>query len=80
VPFNILEFYRASHTYVGVDTLRCRQARPGGAQGSRLPVLPAGIFKPFPIKPDAIYPLQDAKRAFVAVAGSSRHRVILRPA
>ena len=39
----------------------------------------SGHLKPFSIVPAAIYPLEDAKRAFVAVAGSSRDRVILRP-
>jgi len=32
-------------------------------------------LKPFPIKANAIYPLEQAKAAFVAVAGSSRDRV-----
>jgi NADPH2:quinone reductase len=39
----------------------------------------SGHLKPFSIEPSAIYPLEDAKRAFLAVAGSSRDRVILRP-
>ena len=36
-------------------------------------------LKPFPIKPRAVYPLEQAKDAYVAVAGSSRDRVILQP-
>jgi NADPH2:quinone reductase len=44
------------------------------------PGFASGHLKPFPIQPNAIYPLQDAKRALLAVAGSSRDRVILRPA
>ena len=79
VPFNILEFYRGQHTYVGVDTL----ALSSSATGAVLRELGAGFadghLKPFPIKSAAIYPLEDAKRAFLAVAGSSRERVILRP-
>ena len=43
------------------------------------PGFASGHLKPFPIKPSAIYPLEQAKAAFVAVAGSSRDRVILRP-
>jgi hypothetical protein len=39
----------------------------------------SGHLKPFPIKSSAIYPLEEAKSAFLAVAGSSRDRVILRP-
>ena len=41
--------------------------------------LVSGHLKPFPIKPNAIYPLEEARSAFIAVAGSSRDRVILRP-
>jgi hypothetical protein len=44
------------------------------------PGFASGHLKPFPINPSAIYPLDKAKAAFVAVAGSSRDRVILRPA
>jgi NADPH2:quinone reductase len=40
----------------------------------------SGHLKPFPIRPNAIHPLEDAKAAYLAVAGSSRDRVILRPA
>jgi hypothetical protein len=43
------------------------------------PGFAGGHLKPFPINPTAIYPLEDAKRAFIAVAGSSRDRVILKP-
>jgi NADPH:quinone reductase len=43
------------------------------------PGFASGHLKPFPINPKAIYSLEDAKHAFVAVAGSSRDRVILRP-
>jgi len=36
-------------------------------------------LKPFPIKASAVYPLERAKEAYAAVAGSSRDRVILKP-
>jgi hypothetical protein len=44
------------------------------------PGFAGGHLKPFSIKPSAIYSLEQAKAAFTAVAGSSRDRVILRPA
>jgi len=44
------------------------------------PGFASGHLRPFPIKPTAVYPLEQAKAAFIAVAGSSRDRVILRPA
>src|SRR3984893_8137039 len=79
VQFNILEFYRGQHTYVGIDTLALSSTATGAVLKELGPGFASGHLKPFPIKPGAIYPLEDAKSAFLAVAGSSRDRVILRP-
>jgi NADPH:quinone reductase len=79
VQFNILEFYRGQHTYVGIDTLAFSSVATGEVLREPAPGFASGHLKPFPIKPSAIYPLEQAKAAFVAVAGSSRDRVILRP-
>jgi len=80
VPFNILEFYRGQHTYVGVDTLGLSSVATGAVLREIGSGFASGHLKPFPILPRAIYPLEQAKAAFLAVAGSSRDRVILRPA
>jgi NADPH:quinone reductase-like Zn-dependent oxidoreductase len=79
VQFNILEFYRGQHTYVGIDTLGLSSTATGAVLRELGPGFASGHLKPFPIKPAAIYPLERAKEAYVAVAGSSRDRVILRP-
>ncbi len=79
VQFNILEFYRGQHTYVGIDTLALSSVATGEVLRELVPGFAGGHLKPFPIKRGAIYPLEQAKAAFVAVAGSSRDRVILRP-
>ncbi|WP_245321217.1 zinc-binding alcohol dehydrogenase family protein [Bradyrhizobium sp. NAS96.2] len=79
VQFNILEFYRGQHTYVGIDTLAFSSVATGEVLRELAPGFASGHLKPFPIKQSAIYPLEQAKAAFVAVAGSSRDRVILRP-
>jgi NADPH2:quinone reductase len=79
VQFNILEFYRGQHTYIGVDTLGLSSIASGAVLRELAPGFVSEHLKPFPIKPAAIYPLEDAKAAFLAVAGSSRDRVILRP-
>jgi NADPH:quinone reductase len=80
VQFDILAFYRGQHTYIGIDTLGLSSTATGAVLGELAPGFASGYLKPFPIKPAAIYPLQDAKAAFLAVAGSSRDRIILRPA
>jgi NADPH:quinone reductase-like Zn-dependent oxidoreductase len=79
VQFNILEFYRGQHTYVGIDTLALSSSATGAVLRELAPGFASGHLKPFPINPSAIYPLEDAKGALMAVAGSSRDRVILRP-
>ena len=80
VQFNILEFYRGQHTYVGIDTLGLSSIATGAVLRELAPGFASGHLKPFLIKAGAVYSLEQAKDAFVAVAGSSRDRVILRPA
>ena len=79
VPFNILEFYRGQHSYVGIDTLGLSSSATGAVLRELAPGFASGHLKPFPIKPNAVFSLEEAKPAFLAVAGSSRDRVILRP-
>jgi NADPH2:quinone reductase len=80
VPFNILEFYRGQHTYVGIDTLGLSSIATGAVLRELGSGFASGHLKPFPIRPGAIFSLEQAKAAFIAVAGSSRDRIILRPA
>jgi NADPH2:quinone reductase len=79
VPFNILEFYRGQHTYVGVDTLALSSTASGAVLRELVSGFNSGHLKPFLIRPGAIYPLEQARAAFLAVAGASRDRIILRP-
>jgi NADPH2:quinone reductase len=79
VQFNILEFYRGQHTYVGIDTLGLSSVATGAVLRDLVPGFADGHLKPFPIRAEAVYALEDARAAYQAVAGSSRDRVILRP-
>jgi NADPH2:quinone reductase len=79
VQFNILEFYRGQHSYVGIDSLGLSSIATGAVLRELVPGFLSGHLEPFPIQPNAIYPLEEARAAFLAVAGSSRDRVILRP-
>jgi NADPH2:quinone reductase len=79
VPFNILEFYRGQHTYVGIDTLGLSSIAAGAVLRELVSGLQSGHLKPYPIRQDAIFPLEQARQAYLAVAGSSRDRVILKP-
>ena len=79
VPFNILEFYRGRHTYVGIDTLALSSVASADILREALPGFVSGHLKPYPIARNATYSLTDAKAAYLAVSGSSRDRVILKP-
>jgi NADPH:quinone reductase len=79
VPFNILEFYRGRHTYVGIDTLAFSSVASADILRDALPGFVSGHLKPYPIADNAIYSLTDAKAAYLAVSGSARDRVILKP-
>lgn len=79
VPFNIFEFYRGQHTYVGIDTLALSSVATGEVLRALAPGFADGHLRPFAIEPAAIYALEEAKRAYMAVSGSSRDRIILKP-
>ena len=78
VEFDILEFYRGQRTYVGIDTLGLSSIATGAVLRELGAGFASGQLKPFPIKPSAVYSLDDARAAYLAVAGSSRDRVVLR--
>ena len=79
VQFNIFEFYRGRHTYVGIDSLALNSIATGAVLRELAPGFASGHLKPFPIEERAIYALKDAAAAYVAVMGSARDRVIFDP-
>ena len=79
VQFNIFEFYRGRHTYVGIDTLALNSVATGEVLRSLVPGFAAGKLKPFAVEPHAIYALKDAGKAYAAVMGSARDRIVFDP-
>lgn len=79
VQFNVFEFYRGRHTYVGIDTLALSSPATGAVLREIVPGFASGHLKPFPVLPHAVYPLEAAKEAYVAVMGSARDRIVLKP-
>lgn len=79
VPFDIFAFYRGKHTFFGVDSLSLSSPDAGAILRDLVPGFASGALKPFPIKPDAIYPLERAAEAYIAVLGSSRDRLVFQP-
>jgi NADPH:quinone reductase len=79
VQFNMFEFYRGRHTYVGIDSLALNSVETGHVLAELSDGFRDGYLKPFPIHEHAIYAFKDAKKAYEAVLGSSRDRLIFDP-
>jgi NADPH:quinone reductase-like Zn-dependent oxidoreductase len=79
VEFNIFEFYRGRHTYVGIDTLALSSIETAGVLRNLLPGFESGALKPFAIEPSSVYPLAKAREAYGAVMGFARNRVLFDP-
>ena len=79
VQFNIFEFYRGRHTYVGVDTLALSSIETADVLRELAPGFTSGALKSFPIEAKAVFALSEAKKAYEALTTCSRDRVILDP-
>lgn len=79
VEFDIFAFYRGRHTYVGIDTLALSSVETGDVLRELAPAFASGVLKPFPIRSEAMYPLERAAEAYRAVIGSARDRIVLLP-
>jgi NADPH:quinone reductase-like Zn-dependent oxidoreductase len=79
VPFDIFAFYRGKHSFFGVDSLSLSSPEAGEILRELVPGFASGALMPFPINSDAIYPLDRAAEAYVAVLGSSRDRLVFQP-
>jgi len=79
VAFNIFEFYRGQHTYVGIDTLALSSVQSGAMLHELAPGFADGSLRPYPIVAAARYRLADARDAYAAVLGGAQDRVILVP-
>lgn len=79
VEFNIFEFYRGRHTYVGIDTLSLSSVASGAMLRALAPGFADGSLRPYPVAASSCYKLADARTAYESVLGSTRDRVILIP-
>ncbi|TGD42487.1 zinc-binding alcohol dehydrogenase family protein [Pseudotabrizicola sediminis] len=79
VDFDIFTFFRGRHKYIGIDSLGLDSTYCARIFDKLKPSFESGRLRPFPIKPAAIYGLQDAAIAYASVLRSTSDRVILRP-
>lgn len=79
VPFDIFTFYRAMHTYVGIDTLALDCAASSALLDSLREGFASGELLPFPVEAGAVYGIDGALQAYRRVIGGDAARVVLRP-
>ena len=79
VPFDIFQFFRGRHRFIGVDTLALDSVYGAKCLERLHGLFERGALRPFPIDPGSVYGLADAATAFRRVLRSTPERVILRP-
>jgi NADPH:quinone reductase-like Zn-dependent oxidoreductase len=79
VPFDILAFYRAQQTFVGIDTLALDSLDCAWILDALKPGFESGALKPFPVREAQVLPLERAVEGYQAVLSGARDRVVVRP-
>lgn len=79
VPFDIFNFFRGRHKYIGIDTLALSSVDGARIFDRLKPKFEEGLLKPFPINPATCYSLADAAKAYASVLRSTPDRVLLKP-
>lgn len=79
VPFDIFNFFRGRHKYIGIDTLALSSVDGARIFDRLRPKFEEGLLKPFPINPATCYGLADAAKAYASVLRSTPDRVLLKP-
>lgn len=79
VPFDIFTFYRAMHTYVGIDSLALDCAAASERLDSLHEGFARGELRPFPVASTSVYALAEALTAYRRVIGGDHARIVLRP-
>lgn len=79
VPFDIFNFFRGRHKYIGIDTLALSSVEGARIFDKLKPKFEEGKLKPFPINPASVYGFSDAATAYASVLRGTPERVLLMP-
>ncbi|MGB3337973.1 MAG: zinc-binding alcohol dehydrogenase family protein [Devosia sp.] len=79
VPFDIFNFYRGRHKYIGIDTLTLSSIDGARIFDKLKSKFEQGVLKPFPVNPATCFGLADAEQAYALVLRGSADRVLLKP-
>jgi NADPH2:quinone reductase len=79
VPFDIFAFYRGMHTFVGIDSLALSAVDCAAIFEALTPGFEDGSLRPFPVRPDSTFPLEEAAAAYRKVLSGSAERLAFVP-
>ncbi|MEK1895509.1 MAG: zinc-binding alcohol dehydrogenase family protein [Rhizobium sp.] len=79
VPFDIFNFFRGRHRYIGIDTLALSSVEGARIFDKLKAKFEEGLLKPFPINPATCYRLDEAAEAYASVLRGTPDRVLLKP-
>jgi NADPH2:quinone reductase len=79
VSFDIFQFYRGRHTFVGVDSLALDACASATLLRELLPGFAGGQLRPLSVVQTACYPLARANDAYRTVHSIAQNRVVLLP-
>lgn len=79
VPFDIFQFFRAQHTFVGIDTMKLNTAACAAIFDHLSDGFESRKLKPFEVPKSALFSLDNAADAYRAVYKGSRDRLVLQP-
>lgn len=79
VAFDIFQFYRRRHMFVGVDSLALDACASAALLRELLPGFASGQLRPLLTVERSRYPMKQAVEAYRAVQAIARHRVVLVP-
>jgi NADPH2:quinone reductase len=78
VEFNIFAFYRGRHTFVGIDSLALDSRASASALTELVPGFASGQLRPFAVRDEACYTLDQASTAYRAALAGAPERIMLR--
>ena len=78
VPFNIFNFYRQQHNFVGVDTQELDVADCAEILNELKPLFSNGKLRAFPVTEDYIFPISRAVEAYQQTYKGSKEKIILK--
>ena len=79
VPFDIFAFYRAMHTYVGIDSLALSAADCASIFEALAPGFEDGSLRPFPVAASGTFTLEQGNDAYRKVLSGSPERLAFVP-